>query len=422
MAEEINDKKIYTMKLDKVYNPSVPSILETRGLHWYNAGNDNLYPQFIVDLFNKSAIAKTAIVSKSIAVAGQGLRTESGQESEILLNANEEESYDDIWNKIVLDYQIFTGYCLNVVWDNAGENIAAIYHVDYSKVRSGHIDKDTDRVEYYWVCSDWSNYKRPHFKPKAYHRYDPSKAKEYPSQILYYYNHTPSMLVYGLPSWSGCMTDVAIDVEISSYHLGHLKQGLTPGMLINMNSGIPTPEQRQSIFSQISDQWSGSENAGKFFLSFNESKETQTEIQTIEPTGSDYYTQLESRITTRILSGFRITSPKIVGIYELAGGGGIKNVTKDELIIDYELFKQQVVIPDTKVLLKAFNRLYKEMGGTEKLVVEPIKLFPDLDNTLAPAPGMSAPDATAANVNQVSPGTANQDVAVKDNQLVEPAK
>jgi hypothetical protein len=218
------------------------------------------------------------------------------------------------------------------------------------------------------------------------------------------------------------MTDVAIDVEISSYHLSHLKQGLTPGMLINMNSGIPTPEQRQSIFQQISDQWSGSENAGKFFVSFNETKDSQTEIQTIEPTGSDYYTQLESRITTRILSGFRITSPKIVGIYELAGGGGIKNVTKDELIIDYELFKQQVVVPDTKVLLKAFNRLYKEMGGVEKLVVEPIKLFPDLENTLAPAPGMAAPDAAAANVNQVSPGTANEDITVKDNQIVQPAK
>jgi hypothetical protein len=67
--------------------------------------------------------------------------------------------------------------------------------------------------------------------------------------------------------------------------------------------------------------------------------------------------------------------------------GGLKNTTKDEMIVDYELFKQQVVIPDTKILLKPMNRLWNLMGGQGTLEVVPITLFPNqanLDPTTAP--------------------------------------
>jgi len=57
------------------------------------------------------------------------------------------------------------------------------------------------------------------------------------------------------------------------------------------------------------------------------------------------------------------------------------------MIIDYELFKQQVVIPDEKLLLKTLNRVFNKMGGKGQLKVVPISLFPDnpsADPTSAP--------------------------------------
>jgi capsid portal protein len=381
-----NEKRFY--RFDKINDPAVPSGIEFRASNnlWMNYGIDNLYPQFIIEMWNKSAILRTGLLAKITAVKGNGLEAlESGNE-DLLENANPEETWNDIWAKVVMDFEIFGGYALNVIWNNAGTEIAEIYHVDFSKVRSGCLDKDSDRVEYYWVSSDWGRYKKPEWKPRAYHKYNPALATEFPSQILYFFEHSPGQIYYGLPDWIAGGTDVMSDVEISSYHCSHLKQGLTPSMIINMNNGDPGPIERQAIFEEIASSFSGTENAGKFFLSFNQSKDTQTEVQSIMPVGDDYYINLESRISSRVLSALRITNPKICGLY-LDNGGGIKNSTKDEMIIDYELFKQQVVIPDEKLLIKTMNKIFNKMGGVGKLQVIPISLFPNnpaADPTSAP--------------------------------------
>ena len=390
MLDQISDnkdRKFY--RFDKIFDPAVPTLIEPRGPYvhgWMNYGQDNLYPQFIIEMWNKSAILRTGLLAKITAVKGNGLEPTIPGQEQLLEYANTEESFNEIWAKVVQDYEIFGGFCVNVIWSNDASRIAALYHVDFSKVRSGVLDRETDRVEYYWVSSDWTRYKKAEWKPKAYHRYDPNAAKEFPSQILYFFNHNPGQIFYGLPDWISAGTDVMSDVEISSYHCSHLKQGLTPSMIINMNNGDPGPIERQAIFEEIASSFSGTENSGKFFLSFNQSKETETSIQTIQPVGDDYYLQLEQRISSRVLSSLRITNPKICGLY-LDTPGGLKNTTKDEMIVDYELFKQQVVIPDTKILLKPMNRLWNLMGGQGTLEVVPISLFPNqanLDPTTAP--------------------------------------
>jgi hypothetical protein len=157
-------------------------------------------------------------------------------------------------------------------------------------------------------------------------------------------------------------------------------------MIINMNQGDPGPAQRQDIYEQIASSFSGTENAGKFFLSFNQSKDTETSIQTLPPTGDDYYINLGAHIQTSILSALRITNAKIAGLY-LDNSGGIKNSTKDEMIIDYELFQQNVCKPDIKLLLKPMNKIWNYMGNPGKLQVIPISLFPEqanIDPTSAP--------------------------------------
>lgn len=384
-GEGTKDKKFY--RFDKIFDPAVPTLVETKGPHslWMNYGQDNLYPQFIIEMWNKSAILRTGLLAKITAVKGNGLESDFDGDLDGLENANPDESWNDVWAKVVQDYEIFGGFALNVIWSNDGSVISAVYHVDFSKVRSGMIDRNTDKVEYYWVSSDWTRYRKPEWKPKAYKRYDPNAASEYPSQILYFFDHNPGQIYYGLPTWIAGGTDVMSDVEISSYHVSHLKQGLAPSMIINMNNGDPGPIERQSIFEDIASAFSGTENAGKFFLSFNQSKETETSIQTIQPVGDDYYLNLEQRISSRVLSALRITNPKICGLY-LDTPGGLKNTTKDEMIVDYELFKQQVVIPDTKTLLKPINRIWKKMGHQGVLKVIPVALFPDQvgDPTSAP--------------------------------------
>ena len=76
------------------------------------------------------------------------------------------------------------------------------------------------------------------------------------------------------------------------------------------------------------------------------------------------------------MSGHRIVNPKLLGVYESSSGVQIGG--KDQILDSYQLFTQMVIIPDTKSLLKPFNRLFQLFGGIGKLYVEPIKLFPEV--------------------------------------------
>jgi len=375
MAE---DKKVYNIKADKIFDPSVPTRQELRNNNfpWVWAGYDNIYPDFITELFNKSAFNRTCLISKANAVMGNGLKTDDPNEEYRLENINPEQSWNDVFERCVLDYEVQGAFAVQIVWDRLGENIAAIYHIDVTKIRSGFIDPATDKVEWYYLSYDWAKYKKAEFKPRAFKAFSPEHAKEYPTQILYYWDYYPGAQYYGAPSYSGALTAISSDCEVDSFHLSNLKNGLTPSLWINMNGGDPGPEARQQIYSEIASSWGGTSNSGKFMLSFSSGKDQETTITPIEGANDDYYLALQERLITTIMSGHRITNPKMLGVYE--SSSGVQVGGRDQILDSYQLFTQMVVVPDTKSLLKPFNRLFELFGGVGKLFVEPLKLFPEI--------------------------------------------
>ena len=61
-------------------------------------------------------------------------------------------------------------------------------------------------------------------------------------------------------------------------------------MLISFNNGIPN-EERELIEQRIYEKYSGSSNAGKFILSFNDSKDNEASIEAVQL--SDAHQQYE---------------------------------------------------------------------------------------------------------------------------------
>ena len=352
--------------------PNMPAFIERAGRRFIEYGDDNLYPQFVASLFYKSAINRTAIQSKLDAVIGQGLRTLEADQEYALNRANPRESWNDVFEKASLDYITFGGFSINVIWDQAGESIAEIYHVDFTKVRSGFHDS-TDTVEDYYWSSNWSEFRRSPFKPRAYKAFDPAKADEHPSQILYYFDYEPGNLWYPLPSYAGSLNDIQIDIETSKFHISNLANSLNPSLFIGLNNGIPDPSEREEIYDELMMAYRGSENAGKAFIAFSQDKEHAPDIIPIPSANDNYYVNLESRVTTRILTGHRITSPLLLGLYHQGGGGLGSN--KDEIEVAYAHFISTVVKPIQKSMLRVFNNLFSYYGYTSSLFIEPNKLF-----------------------------------------------
>ena len=357
----MSNQKYSFQTVDRV-QPNLPDFVEKVDKKWVLYGKDNLYPDFVASLFNRSAINRTCIMAKHDGVVGQGLTFENEADNYLLKRANPYESWNEVFEKVAMDYLIFGGFAINVIWSKDGESVAEFYALDFSKVRSGIINPETDQVDTYFYCSDWTNTRK--YAVDSYPNYDKARAKEEPSQVFYYFNYQPGALYYPLPDYVGSLNDIQIDIEVSKFHISNLANGLTPGLIISLNNGVPdTDEARTEIYDEITSAYRGTENAGKMMLMFNVDKEHGAEVTPLDSANDDYYVVLDKRITSRILSGHRITSPKLIGIYDDSSGF---SSNADEIAVGYMHFTSTVIKPIQKAMLKVFNQLLYDKGITDK--------------------------------------------------------
>ena len=350
----------------------LPTFSESFDRKFIKYGDLNEYPQFINTLFQKSAINKTCIMAKADGVFGGGLVTGDESKNYLLNRANTNGSWNDLFERIVLDYVIFSGFAINVIWSNDGETITDLYHLDFTKVRSGTMNFDTEQPDEYLFSHDWTSIRK--FPSKSYPRYDPTKALEQPSQILYFFDYSPGASYYPIPSYSGALSDIQLDIEVSNFHLNNINNGMAPSLWISLLNGVPDPATREEIHDEINASFRGSNNAGKAFISFADDAEHAPQVVPIEAANSDFYVILEQRITSRILSAHRISSPLLLGLYQ-DGAGWSSNA--DEIETSYQHFLSTVIKPMQKPILKVLNELFDYNTGTSDidLQIEPNRLI-----------------------------------------------
>ena len=369
-------KEAYTPKIDKkllhVLNLeaiNLPEFKEVRGKEWVAYGQRNLFPVKLVELLNTSAVHNTAVQAKLDATIGEGIRVIGNN----VANANGE-TLNEVYEKAALDYLVFGGYALNPIWNRAGDKIVELYHLPFANVRSGKLN-EMDRVEEYYYSANWENVRK--YPPTRYKSYSMTDNKsDNATQIFYHFNYSPGLEVYPLPSYMGAVNDIELDARISRFHNANISNGMSPSLFINMPNGLPSPDEQRQLYRDLVDSFSSENNAGRVFLSFSDGSEKAPQVTTVDSPNDDYYIVLEERITSRILTAHRITSPLLVGIRD---GGGLGN-NADEMEVAYTHFMSTVIMPIQKVLNKSFTMMTRGMGLELPVTIEPAKL--DFDKNI----------------------------------------
>tara|TARA_R110000868_G_scaffold112482_1_gene302812 strand:- start:261 stop:1445 length:1185 start_codon:yes stop_codon:yes gene_type:complete len=349
--EEIQKKKVNIRKLN-FYNATLPVLSEVFSQKdWVFYGENNVYPNFLIGQYNNCAIHKAIVQSKVSQIVGDGLSCKNNPMATVHL-VNRNENIEEVYKKCALDLVLFGGFSLNVVWKrDRNEGIAEIHHLDFSRVRCGKIEdiEESDEVDRYYYSPDWGNTRK--YKPTEYPAFDRESSD--PSQILYVKSYQPSNDYYPSPDYSGALAAIDISIEIQNFHKNNLKNGMMPTLFIGFNNGVPGPEEQTIITRALEESYSGSDNAGRAVISFNESKETAPTVESIAPNGSDnYYTTIYEDIIRSILSGHRVSSGELFGI-STAGKLGSAN----EILEHSEFFRNTVVKAYIKELLPTFNKL-----------------------------------------------------------------
>lgn len=363
---EWRNKKIQfaNIKFDRATVPVYSEVLQRSP--WVYYGENNLLPQYFIELYDNCAIHKAVVTSKVNQIMGDGIVSLNNPMASVNL-VNGKETISEVMRKCSLDFILFGGFSLNVIWSKDRKTIAEIYHLDFSRVRSGKLNDD-DEIESYFYSADWRLLKK--FPPEEYPCFNQEKGDA--SQIYYYKSYQPSLTYYPIPDWSGGQRSIETDIEAKNFHMNNLRKGMVPSLFISMNNGIPGEEEQRTITRALENQYGGTDNAGMAVISFNESAETAPVITQIPRNDNDnYYQVLNDDITRSILSSHRVSSAELFGI-ATAGklGGGT------EIVEHSEYFRKMVIQPYQNAMLPTFNKLVSLKFGVPTIFeIKPLSLF-----------------------------------------------
>lgn len=337
---------------------NLPSIGEFSNKNYISFGDDNLYPQYLLELYNGSSINSAIIKGVSAMIYGEGLeatdRDNSNEHKEqwLRLKSLLRHSQKDVLKCLAFDLKLFGMCYVNVIWNKPRTKIAQIHHIPAQYIRSGKANGD-GMVDSYLYSADWTNERK--YKPRTYKAFN-SNDRTQASQILCIKDYSPGNHYYSLPDYQGSTSYIQLDMEIAQFHLNNIKAGMFSSMVISMSNGIPSQEERRKIERQINNKFSGSQNAGRILLTFNDGKDTAPEIVPLNSNdNSESYQFLSTETTRKVLTGHRCTSPLLFGVK--GDGSGFGN-NADELRDSFSLFMNSVIKPMQNTLLEGLKSIF----------------------------------------------------------------
>ena len=350
------------MKLDlvKLSHYNIPHLVEDTRNDWVNFGNDNLYPNYLLDLFLGSAINGALIKSIGAMIYGEGLAATNvddntdTKESYLRLTELLDNSDDDVLKDLAMDLKLFGGCYVNVIWSRDRSRIAKIKHIPAQYIRSGKmIDGEIDT---YYYSANWAKHKKAEYRPRPYRAFS-TEDRSSASQILMIRDKNPALFYGFAPDYVAATDWIQMELEIAQFHLSNITSGMTPSMHVGFSNGVPTDEERRTIERQLNAKFAGSGNAGKILITFNDGKETAPIIEPIQMNDAQSaWEGMSKQAVNQILAGHRVTSPILFGIR--SEGGGLGN-NADELRDAYSLFNNTVIIPFQHTLLKGLEKIFK---------------------------------------------------------------
>ena len=330
---------------------SAKNSYEKKGKEYIKYGTDNKFPDYLIGLYNNSSIHASCTNAIVEAVRGEGLVTEN---EFILDRANKSgESWNDIYNKVALDYKLFGGFSLEIIWSNDRQRIAEVYHIDFSYLRAQEKNY-RGQIPGYYIYNDWA--KRGGYNVNlddlpCLPVYNPLTKEEEPKQIFVHQPYSPGKEYYPLPDYVAAARVIDLDQEVDNFHINNIQNGLTPSLSITTFTNA-SDDERQAIEQMLKQQYAGTGNAGSLMYIDVDDPANAPVITPIPQNGADgYYVAINDMVSQKILTAHRITSPALLGIKENTGLGN----NAEELETAYRLFLNTVVLPYQQSILSCFE-------------------------------------------------------------------
>ena len=365
--------KINVVNLSNYVSPNIEVI---KNKEWVTYGHNNEYFRYLLDRYNGSPTNNAAVNGISQMVYGKGLNATNSSKKPDEYAQAVTLLHKNCIRRLVNDLKLMGQCAIQVIYSKDRKTIAKVEHLPVETLAMEKCNEDGD-IEAFYYFHDWQNI-RPQDEPTRIPAFGTSKEA---IEILYVKPYIAGYYYFSPVDYQGCLQYCDLEEKVSNFHLNNINHGLAPSMLINFNNGVPNEEERELVERRIQEKYSGSSNAGKFILSFNESSETASTIDAVQLSDAhNQYQFLSDESMRKIMVGHRIISPMLLGIKDQSGLGN----NADELQTASTLMDNTVIRPFQELLLQAFDEILAYNNISLNLyfkTLQPLE-FNDIDSLL----------------------------------------
>tara|TARA_B100001093_G_scaffold514100_1_gene587412 strand:- start:3331 stop:5106 length:1776 start_codon:yes stop_codon:yes gene_type:complete len=329
---------------------TAPKITEEKNKDFVSYGQDNNYYQYLIDQYQGSPTNNAIINGITEMIYGKGLSATNSDKkpmeyAEAITLFNKDEL-----KKICSDFYLLGQATLQVYYNVDRSKIVKVEHFPVQTLRAEKADKKGDIKGYYYF-HDWSKYTNRDKLTRIPAFGSGNNAIE----ILCIKPYRAGYFYYTPVTYQGALPYCELEAEVANYHINNIQNGMAPSMLVNFNNGTPDEEARELIEKRIYEKFSGSSNAGKFILAFNDNQESAATIDPVQLSDAhNQYQFLSDESTNKILVGHRLSSPLLLGIR--TGNNGLGS-NADELKQASILFDNMVVRVQQEYILDALDKI-----------------------------------------------------------------
>jgi hypothetical protein len=316
-------------------------------------GNDDFFDA-VTTAFNVSTTNAASVEGIADLIFGKGLYSKNEIFNETLQKIIPQEEV----KRVSFDLKLFGNAAFQVYWDDTHTKIKKMYHVPVQLLRAEKLGA-SPMIENYYYCTDWNDQRKVRDKKKI-PAFETSNEK---MEILYIKHYCPGLYYYSLPDWVSALQLAMAEGEISNLHFNNIVNGFLPAVMLNFNNGVPAPEERQTIEDLVQAKFTGTDNAGRFMLSFNDDPTTKPTIDVIDITNlHEKYDYVAEYTQDRILVAHRVTSPLLFGIRTKNNGFSSQS---EEMKTAFSILQTMTIAPFQNIILNSLDYALSCGGYTD---------------------------------------------------------
>jgi len=343
-----------------------PEIKEVSGKKWVLNGDKNSFYQVIIDAYNGSPTNSAIIDSYSQFIYGKGLtsKDKARKPSEWAAIISLVSKKD--LRKICKDFEMFGEASIEVKYVNG--KIQRCFHVAKQRIAPEVANEEGDITGYYYSY-DFANVNK--YKPERIDAFGYGEGLGERSEIYIIRDYQVGQFYYSNPSYVSGISWAKMEEEISNYSINHIQKGLSFGHIINMNAGVQESiETIQENTRQIRNHLTGSQNAGAFFLNWNDNKDSEITISALEVSDAhQQYAYLSTEARQQLCTSHKLTSPMLVGVKESSGFSS----NAEEIRVGFEELMINVIKPKQEIILDGLMEIFAVNGITLDLQFESLR-------------------------------------------------